>query len=250
MLSELVRVALLGGILGVDRAAGWNLMLGQPLVGACLAGALLNPGPAWELWALRIPLGVGALLQLLLTDPSLPAAQKPRDVATAGVIGASVAILSLERLHPYLSLTTGGIVWVLVGTIAGLLASVAGGWMEATMRFSHQIAARRGEELLNEGKVAAFERLYWRGVGRLFLRGATWSAAATVAGVAAAALLLPHMARLTGPRAGLVFAAILGVALGAGYHTHVRTPKHGFRWAVLGALAAIVVLLRAKAAAP
>jgi len=250
MLSELLRVALLGGLLAVDRAAGWNLMLGQPLVGACLAGALLNPGPEWELWALRIPLGVGVLLQLLLTDPSLPAAQKPRDVATAGVIGASVAILSLERLHPYLSLTTGGIVWVLVGTIAGLLASVAGGWMEATMRFSHQIAARRAEELVLEGKVSAFERLYWRGVARLFLRGATWSAAATVAGVAAAAMLLPHMARLTGPRAGLVFAAILGVALGAGYHTHVRTPKHGLRWAVLGALAALVVLLRVKAKGP
>lgn len=250
MLSELLRVALLGGLLAVDRSAGWNLMLGQPLVGACLAGALLNPGPEWELWALRIPLAVGVLLQLILTDPSLPAAQKPRDVGTAGVIGASVALLSLERLHPYLSLTTGGIVWVLVGTIAGLLAAVAGGWMEATMRYSHQIAARRGEELALEGKVSAFESLYWRGVGRLFLRGATWSAAATVAGVAAAAIVLPHMARLTGPRAGLCFASILGVALGAGYHTHVRMPKHGVRWAVLGAAVAFVVFLRLQATAP
>ncbi len=251
MLSELARVAILGGILATDRAAGWNLMLGQPLVGACLAGALLNPGSQWELWALRIPLGVGVLLQLLLTDPSLPAAQRPRDAATAGVIGASVAILCLERLHPYLPVTTGGILWVLIGTVAGLLAAIAGGWMEAPIRLRNEISARRGEELLLEGKADAFEALYWRGVGRLFLRGATWSAAATVAGVAAAAVLLPGLARIvTGPRSGLIFAVLLGVAYGAGFMTHVRSSRNGLRWAAVGALAALVVLLRMHGGRP
>ena len=243
-------MALLGGVLALDRSAGWNLMLGQPLVGACLAGALLNPGPQWELWALRIPLGVGVLLQLLLTDPSLPAAQRPRDTATAGVVGASVAILSLERLHPLVPLTTGGILWVLVGTIAGLLSSLAGGWMEGPLRVRNQLSARRGEELLLEGKLGAFEALYWRGVGRLFLRGATWSAAATVAGIAAAAVILPRAAHLvTGPRAGLIFAVLLGVAYGAGFHTHVRTPRHGLRWAVMGALALFLILLHMRGGA-
>ncbi len=251
MLSELLRVALLGGILATDRSAGWNLMLGQPLVGACLAGALLNPGPAWELWALRIPLGVGVLLQLLLTDPSLPAAQRPRDAATAGVVGASVAILGLERLHPYLPLTTGGILWVLVGTIAGLLSAVAEGWMEAPLRVRNQLFARRAEELALQGRIGAFEALYWRGVGLLFLRGATWSAAATVAGMSAAALVLPHIARLvTGTRAGLIFAVLLGAAYGAGFHTHVRTPRQGFRWAALGALVAFFVLFRMHGGGP
>ncbi len=250
MFFELLLVGLLGGILATDRGAGWNLMLGQPLVGACLAGSLLNPGPEWDLWALRIPLGVGILLQLLLTDPSLPAAQKPRDTATAGVIGASVSLLALERLHPFLPLPTGGIVWVLIGTIAGLLASVAGGWMEIPLRARNQIAARRAEELASEGKIAAFEATYWRGVARIFLRGATWSAAATVAGVAAAALLLPHLARiLTGPRSGLVFAVILGVAYGSGFHTHVRTPRGGLKWAVLGVLALLLVVLRVRGGA-
>jgi len=251
MLSELLRVALLGGILATDRGAGWNLMLGQPLVGACLAGALLNPGQAWELWALRIPLGVGILLQLLLTDPALPAAQRPRDAATAGVIGASVAILSLERLHPFLSVTTGGILWVLVGTIAGLLAAVAGGWMEATLRARNEVSARRAEELAIEGRLASFEALYWRGVARLFLRGATWSAAATVAGVAAAAVLLPYAARfVTGPRAGLIFAVLLGVSYGSGFHTHVRVFRRGFGWAAMGALAAFLVMLRVHGGGP
>jgi mannose/fructose/N-acetylgalactosamine-specific phosphotransferase system component IIC len=251
MLSELFRVALLGGVLAMDRSAGWNLMLGQPLVGACLAGALLNPGPQWELWALRIPLGVGVLLQLLLTDPSLPAAQRPRDTATAGVIGASVALLGVERFPPLLPLSTGGILWVLIGTTAGLLASVAGGRMEAPLRARNQASARRADELAQQGNLRGFESLYWRGVTRVFLRGAAWSAAATVAGVAATAVTLPRLARfVTGPRAGLIFAVLLGAALGAGFHTHVRTPRHGLRWAAIGALATIFVLLRLRGAEP
>ena len=251
MLSEIFRVALLGGVLAMDRSAGWNVMLGQPLVGACLAGAFLNPGPQWELWALRIPLGVGILLQLLLTDPSLPAAQRPRDVATAGVIGSSVALLGLERLNPLIPLTTGGILWVLVGTVAGLLASVAGGWMELPLRSRNQISARRAEELAIQGNLRGFESLYWRGVIRVFLRGATWSGAATVAGVAATAAFLPRIAQLvTGPRAGLIFAVLLGVAFGAGFHTHVRAPRHGLRWAAIGAFAAIFLLLRLRVTAP
>ena len=52
LIPEMLRVAILGGVLAVDRAAGWSTMLSQPLVGACLAGALVNPGPEWELWAL------------------------------------------------------------------------------------------------------------------------------------------------------------------------------------------------------
>jgi len=226
-------------------------MLGQPLVGACLAGALLNPGPQWELWALRIPLGVGVLLQLLLTDPSLPAAQKPRDVATAGVIGASVALVCMERLTPVVSVSTGGMLWVLVGTIAGLIASVVGGWMEAPLRARNQASAARADELAREGRLRAFEALYWGGVFRVFLRGATWSAAGTVAGIAAASLLLPKLAgTITGPRTGLCFAVLLGVAYASGFQTHVRTPRHGLRWAALGALAVILALLRAGGSAP
>ncbi len=245
MLSELWRVALLGGVLAMDRSAGWNLMLGQPLVGACLAGAFLSPGTPFELWALRIPLGVGVLLQLLLTDPALPAAQRPRDVATAGVVGASVSVMSLGRLHPIVPLATGGILWVLVGTLAGLVAAVGGGWMELGLRARNEKSARRAEELAIEGKLGAFEALYWRGVARVFLRGALWSATATISGVALCTLVLPRIAGLiTGPRAGWIFASLLGTAFGCGFHTHVRAPRHGFRWAAIGALATLLVLLR------
>ncbi len=245
------RIALLGGLLATDRAAGWNLMLSQPLVGACLAGALLNPGPQWELWALRIPLGVGVLLQLLLTDPTLPAGQPPRDAATAGVVGASVALLSLERLHPSLPVSTGGILWVVIGTVAGLLASVAGGWMETSLRAMNQASLGRADELARQGKLGRFEVLYWSGVLRVFLRGALWSAGGTMAGIAIAAALLPRIARLlTGPPTGLLFAVLMGLAFGAGFHTHVRGRPRGVRWAAIGALTTIILMLQFHGESP
>ncbi|MGH7681448.1 MAG: hypothetical protein ACRENN_05625, partial [Candidatus Eiseniibacteriota bacterium] len=98
MLLEMLSVAFLGGTLTLDRNVGWGLMLSQPIVGSCLAGILLAPGSDLELWALRIPLGIGAILQLLLTDASLPAAQRAHDTATAGVVGTSVAILGMGQV--------------------------------------------------------------------------------------------------------------------------------------------------------
>src|SRR5207247_4403004 len=134
----------------------------------------------------------------------------------------------LERLHPFVPLTTGGILWVLVGTLSGLLAAVGGGWMELSLRARNERSARRAEELALEGKIGSFEALYWRGVARIFLRGATWSVAATVLGVALASLLLPRIAGLiTGPRAGWIFAALLGGACGGGFPTHVRAAPRG-----------------------
>jgi mannose/fructose/N-acetylgalactosamine-specific phosphotransferase system component IIC len=246
-----MRIAILGGVLATDRGAGWNLMLSQPLVGACLAGALLNPGPEWELWALRIPLGVGVLLQFLLTDSALPAAQRPRDAATAGVIGVSVALMSLERLHPALPVSTGGILWVVIGTTAGLLASVAGGWIDKSMQAMNASRLRRADELAREGRLASFESLFWGGVLGIFLRGAVWSVAGTIAGVALSTTLLPRIARwLTGPRTGLLFAVLLGLAFGAGFHTHVRGRARGVRWMAVGALTTIILLMRFHGGAP
>jgi mannose/fructose/N-acetylgalactosamine-specific phosphotransferase system component IIC len=251
LLVDVARVALLGGILAVDRTAGWNLMLGQPLIGACLAGAFLNPGPQWELWALRIPLGIGVLLQLLLTDASLPAAQRPRDVATAGVIGTSVALLGMQQLHPTLPVSTGGLLWVVVGTVAGLVASVPGGWYEVATRARNESRLKRVDECARQGRLASFEVLYWGSVVRAILRGAIWSVAGTALGVACATAVLPRIASaVTGPRIGLAFAVLLGVAFGSAFHAHVRGRANGLRWAAAGAATALVLMLRLGGGAP
>lgn len=247
----MLRVAVLGGTLAADRAAGWNFMLSQPIVGACLAGALLNPGPEWELWALRIPIGVGALLQLLLTDASLPAAQRRHDTATAGVVGSTVAILAMSRLHGALPAAAGGALWVVVGVLAGLLAAIAGGWVMGFHRARSRADTRRAEELAAQGRAGAYERLYWGSLLRVFVLGGLWSWGASVIGLAACLAILPRVAGfLTGSRVGILFAALLGCGLGAAWHAHVRGRPGAPRWAALGAAAALVLAVVLRRGTP
>jgi hypothetical protein len=247
----MVRVAILGGTLAADRSAGWNFMLSQPLVGACLAGALVNPGPEWELWALRIPISVGALLQLLLTDASLPAAQRQHDTATAGAVGSTVAILGMSHLHTALPATAGGALWVVVGVAAGLFAAIGGGWVMGYHRSRSRADTRRAEELAARGHAGAFERLYWGSLVRVFVVGALWSWGASVLGLAACLAVLPRLAGfLTARHVGFLLAAILGCGLAAAYHAHVRGRPGGPRWAALGAAAAVVLTVVLRRAAP
>jgi hypothetical protein len=250
MVAELIRVSLLGGIVAVDRGAGWSLMLSQPLVGACLAGALVNPGPEWELWALRVPLMVGAILQLLLTDPALPAAQRPRDTATAGVVGSAVALLGLPRLHPALAVSGGGILWVVIGVAAGLLSAVLGGWFARLNRMA-PAAVARADALALSGAVDRFERLYWGSVVRTFLVGAAWAWGGTILFLWAALTYLPRIASaLTARRAGVLFATLLGAGVVAALNAHVTGRRHAVRWALLGAFVTVFVVRGLASAGP
>ena len=243
MLPDLLRIAILGGILAVDRVAGWSSMLSQPLVGACLAGALIRPGPEWELWALRVPIAVGAILQLLLTNSSLPAAQRPHDTAGAGVIGSSVALLGLARLHPVLPISAAGLLWVVVGVAAGLLAAVAGGWFAGLSRGAVASAAFRADALADQGAIGSFERLYWGGLVRLFLGGALWAWGGTLFLLGLALWFLPYLSEaFTARRAGIVFAALLGAGLAAAFHANVRGRTRGVRWALLGIVVTFLLL--------
>lgn len=242
MIFELATVAVVGGALSLDRAAGWSFMLSQPLVGACLTGLLVNPGPEWERWALRIPIAVGAILQLLLTDRALPAATPPRDTATAGVVGTAVAVLGLPRLHPSLAISGGGILWVVIGVAAGLLSAVLGGWFARLHRTGPGTVAR-ADALAEAGQFAAFERLYWGGLIRAFLVGAAWASGGTILFLWAALTWLPRLASaLTARRAGVMFATLLGAATVAAFCAMVRRRPHGMRWAALGALVTGLVI--------
>lgn len=242
MLVKLLCVSLVGGVLAVDRAAGWSFMLSQPLVGACIAGAFVNPGSEWEIWALRIPIAVGAILQLLLTDPALPAAQPARDTATAGVVGSAVALLGLPRLHPVLAISGGGILWVVIGVSAGLVSAILGSWFARLHRPGASTVAR-ADALAESGAILSFERFYWGGVVRTFLVGAAWAWGGTILLLWFALTYLPRIsAALTARRAGVVFATLLGAAAAAGFHTHVRGRPHGWRWAALGALVLVFVI--------
>ncbi len=242
MLPEMLSIAFLGGTLTLDRNAGWGLMLSQPLVGACLAGILLAPGSDVEIWALRVPLGIGALLQLLLTDASLPAAQRQHDTATAGVVGTAVSLFGMGQLDRDLAIAASGIFWVLVGVGMGLVSAIAGGWVGRIHRAQSRADVARADRLAESGAVGAFEWLYWGGLLRAFTLGALWAWGASVLGLAALLVMLPRLsAAATGRRVGFVFAALVGAGLAAAYHAHVRGRRGALRWVALGVVVALVL---------
>ena len=244
MITDFLRLAFLGGMLSVDRSAGWNLMLSQPLVGACLAGALVHPGPEWELYALRIPIAVGALLQLLLTNAALPAAQRRHDTATAGAIGSTVAVLGMEHLHASMPSSSAGLLWVLLGVVAGLIAAVLGGWVQGLHRSAAASDARRATAIAASGDTGAYERFYLGALVRIFTLGALWTWCGALVLLAGALALMPRLAPLvTTRRIGIVFAVLLGAALAAAYETHVKSVRRGFAWTLAGAAAAVALLL-------
>ncbi|HEY7727076.1 MAG TPA: hypothetical protein VID50_01335 [Candidatus Eisenbacteria bacterium] len=251
MIPELFVVAFLGGLLALDRSAGVGVMLSQPLVGACLAGALLNPGPAWELWALRIPVGVGILLQLLLTDSALPGAQRPYDSSAAGVVGTAVALFAMRRLHGGLPIPTSGLLWVVLGTVAGLLAAVAGGPLIRRVWGHNRRDLPRLDRAAELGDTGAFEAIYWWGAIRILLYGAFWAALATAVLAGLALLLVPRLASgIHGGLVGASFAGLLGAGLAAAYFAHVRGRPSALRWAALGALAAVAAHVLRRGGAP
>jgi hypothetical protein len=244
VIVDFLRLAFLGGILSVDRAAGWNLMLSQPLVGACLAGALVHPGAEWELWALRLPIAVGALLQLLLTNPALPASQRPFDTATAGPIGGAIAVLGMAHLHTNVPASAGGLLWVLLGVGSGLLASVVGGWIQRLNGQASRLDAKRSEAFALAGNIGAFERVHIGALARLFTVGALWTWCGTLAFLTASLALLPMVTDLvTARRVGFVFAVLLGASLAAAYETHARGVRRGWRWSAAGAAATAALLI-------
>jgi hypothetical protein len=251
VISDLLIVAFLGGLFALDRSTGIGVMLSQPLVGACLAGALLNPGPVWELWALRIPLGVGVLLQLLLTDAALPAAQRPYETSSAGVIGTAVALFVMERLHGVISIPTGGLLWVVVGVVAGLVAAVAGGPVTGLTRRHNRADLPRLDAAAAAGDVGTFEALYWWSAIRVMLHGAFWAIAATAALSGLALVLLPRLANwIGGDIVGGSFAGLLGAALAAAWFAQIRGRPSAVRWAALGAVAALAARVWMRGGAP
>ena len=243
-LLDFLWLALLGGMATADRIAGWNFMLSQPLVGACLAGVLVHAGPDFEIWALRIPIAVGAVLQLLLTNAALPAAQKRHDTATAGPIGTTVAVLAMEHLHSVMPSSGGGLLWVLIGVLAGLVAAWLGGAVIGLHRWAAAADTRRAVVLASTGHVAAYEAHYLWSLLRVFFLGGVWTWLCAFVFFLLALVVLPPLAgSITTPRIGFVFAVMLGAALAASYETHVKGVKRGLLWSAAGAAAAVALIL-------
>jgi hypothetical protein len=140
---------------------------------------------------------------------------------------------------------------VLLGVGSGLLAAVAGGWLQGLHRHASRFDVRRAEARAALGEIGPFERVHLGALFRVFLIGSLWTWCAALAFLALSLAVLPLVTEwVTARRIGFVFAVLLGAGLAAAYETHVRGVRGGWRWTAAGAGATAALLISLGSEAP
>jgi len=158
MWIDLLPIALLGGLLGLDVVSFPQAMISRPLVAATLAGALVGHSLSGLL--------IGAALELVALDTLPFGASRYPEWGSAAVVGG--AIFATHPTHP-----PGALEMALV---AALTTAWVGGWTMVKLRErnAHWAAARR--EALDAGARGAVIELQLLCMTADYLRGAALAA--------------------------------------------------------------------------
>lgn len=159
MWIDLLPIALLGGLLGLDVVSFPQAMISRPLVAATCAGALVgNPLSG---------LLVGAALELVALDTLPFGASRYPEWGSAAVVGG--AIFATHSSHP-----TGAIEMALV---AALATAWLGGWTMVKLRERNAYWAAARRDALDAGARGAVIELQLLCMTADYLRGAVLAAA-------------------------------------------------------------------------
>ncbi|MFN2564260.1 MAG: PTS sugar transporter subunit IIC [Gemmatimonadaceae bacterium] len=215
---ELLPLALLGGVLGLDVVSFPQAMLSRPVVAATLAGAFVGDAANGLL--------IGVVLELIALDTLPLGASRYPEWGSASVVGG--ALFATHTAYP-----PGAMAVAVLGTLA---TAWVGGWTMVKLRGQNARWARQRRDALAEGSRDAVASLQLLGLTADLLRGALFTAFAyaILAPTARAAVGVWGLdARLS--RAVVVGAAIT-VAAGAAWKIFHSTL--GVRWTFLAGLAA------------
>lgn len=218
---ELLPLALLGGLLGLDVVSFPQAMISRPIVAATLGGALAGD-PAGGLL-------IGAVLELIALDTLPLGASRYPEWGSASVAGGALFATHGSH-HP------GSMAIAVLGTLA---AAWLGGWTMVKLRGLNARWARHRRDALTAGSREAVSGLQLLGLTADLARGAVFTAVAyaVLTPVARAGIAVWHVdARLS--RAVVVGAAIT-VAAGAAWKVFHSTL--GVRWTFLVGLGVGIV---------
>jgi mannose/fructose/N-acetylgalactosamine-specific phosphotransferase system component IIC len=163
---------LLGGVAALDAAPVGQTMLFQPLVTATLLGLLWGD--------LGTALQVGIVLQVMSASTQPVGSRTPEDYAAGGVVGAGLA-LALAAHEPFTMARQG---CAMLGTLAGMVAAVAGVPLIKWQRRRNEGLARWCEQAVRGGAVHALGRAQTAGVVLAFAVGVSYTALCMGVGVA------------------------------------------------------------------
>jgi PTS system mannose-specific IIC component len=219
---DVLVLALLGGVIGLDTVSFPQAMISRPIVAATLGGALLgHPGPG---------LLLGATLELFAAETLPFGASRYPEWGSASVVGAALHALQPDGRAG--SLTTS--------VLAALVVAWIGGWTMVQLRRLNARWARQRHDAVARGahRVVAGLQLY--GLTADLCRGTALTGTSLL-------LLAPVQAAALGSWAGggavprAVVASIAGaVALGAAYKIFHAVPRFG--WLFLAGLSGGLVV--------
>jgi len=159
MWIDLLPIALLGGLLGLDVVSFPQAMISRPLVAATLAGALVGHSPSGLL--------VGAALELVALDTLPFCASRYPEWGSAAVVGG--AIFATHPSHP-----AGAIE---MSIVAALATAWIGSWTMVKLRERNAYWADRRRAALDAGARGAVVDLQLLCMTADLLRGGLLAAA-------------------------------------------------------------------------
>ena len=157
---ELLPLALLGGVLGLDVVCFPQMMISRPLVAATVAGAFLGDSTAGLL--------VGATLELIALATLPFGASRYPEWGSAAVVGGAIAASSNMRLPGTIT----------VAVLMGLATAWIGGWTLVKLREWNAWLARRKRSALDHGSRGAVVGLQLAGLTSDLARAMLLTAAA------------------------------------------------------------------------
>lgn len=157
---EVVPLAMLGGLLGLDVVSFPQAMLSRPIVAATLAGALLGDGLGGLL--------IGAVLELIALETLPFGASRYPEWGSASVVGG--ALFVGEPTSP-----AGSMALAMLGALATAMVS---GWSMVKLRELNAVWARRHRAGLDAGARGTVIGLQLTGMTADLVRGAILTAVA------------------------------------------------------------------------
>jgi mannose/fructose/N-acetylgalactosamine-specific phosphotransferase system component IIC len=224
--DQLLTIALLGAIIGLDVVSFPQAMISRPIVAATITGIILGQ-PAGGLL-------VGATLELIALETLPVGASRYPEWGSASVVGGALFAL---RPAPSAGALT-------MAVLASLATAWIGGWTMYVIRRFNGAIARRWIPTLGLGSGKAVVAIQTAGIAADFARGGllTLVAMLTLEPVSRAVGALWSLdARLA---RAIVVAAAAAVAGGATWKLFHNTP--GARWFFAGGLVLGVLLLIAR----
>jgi mannose/fructose/N-acetylgalactosamine-specific phosphotransferase system component IIC len=226
MLVDVLPIAILGGVLGLDVVSFPQAMISRPIVAATLSGALIGQAQSGVL--------AGAALELIALETLPFGASRYPEWGSASVVGG--AIFASNATHPAGAMS--------LSVVAALATTWLGAWTMVKLRQLNAIWAGKSREALEAGARGSVVSLQLKGMTADLARGVLLTAIAYAVLSPLSNMLITLWSTDARLSRCLVVTAAASVAGGAAWKLFHSTS--GARWFFIGGLAAGAFVLFVK----